>query len=412
MSREYDTKRALIADDDVIQSIITEKLLKQLGYEVFCVNSGRQALEHIQSHSPTLAILAGKMPGMSGLELCQQIRDEHCLYTYIIMITGNSTVDEMEEAFAGGVDDFLPKPIEKVTFCSRIRAAERIIAHELELQVDKRFWKLHAGEMEKLAEERAKQLVHADRMVTLGTMSAGIAHEINNPTAFISGNAQMLEKFWKVIEPTLQSSWNDSSENAAQKQFILAETPKMIEAIKSGVTRISRIVTGLKSYSHQGKGGAPELCDPASIVESALQLTQTEVKNKVDVTKVISDNLCEVLVDPVQIEQVLVNLVINATHALEGKANPKIDVRVKKEQEFVIIEVMDNGPGLSNEVMEKLWVPFFTTKEVGKGTGLGLPICRKIIEQSGGKIEASNCEEGGAKFTIALPDAELMAQRE
>jgi C4-dicarboxylate-specific signal transduction histidine kinase len=126
----------------------------------------------------------------------------------------------------------------------------------------------------------------------------------------------------------------------------------------------------------------------------------------VQVIPEFEDNLPSVRGDAQQLEQVLVNLCVNAAHAMEGLPERKIWVRAKADGEFVVLTVEDSGKGIPEENLESIWNPFFTTKEVGKGTGLGLSICQNIIEEHGGTIGASNVPGGGALFTIRLPRAD------
>lgn len=395
--------RVLLADDDPVTLRILEKFFVTRGYTPVLCKSGTEALLELRKEvRPHLVLLDWNMPEVSGLEVCKQIRESNEFY-YVIMITGRSEMSEINQAFENGVDDFLIKPFDKSVLQSRLLAAERIMKHELKLKTEQRYWQMHAGQMQALAEQRAKQLVHADRMATIGVMSAGVAHEINNPTSFISGNAQTLAKFWQLLTPYVQELSERPSADQQKLQFILKETPELLAGIARGVERISGIVNGLKSYAHSGQQEEFKDYDLKQLLESALKMTASVTKAKADVHLECSGELGEVKADRIQLEQVLINLIVNASDAVEHSGKGLIKVHAQRSGETVILEISDNGPGIPVDALQKIWMPFYTTKEVGKGTGLGLHICKSIIERHGGVIGVSNQDSGGAQFRIELP---------
>ena len=261
--------------------------------------------------------------------------------------------------------------------------------------------KKFASEMESLARERAEQLIHAERLSALGILTAGIAHEINNPTSFISGNAQTLQMFWPVLEKLIKTCTEDNPD-FNRLMFICEEVPKSLEEIISGTQRIRTIVNGLKSFARQD---APEKiqCDIHEIIEDALILCHNLLKYNVRIQKEFSENIPKLISDPQKLEQVFVNLFSNAADAMANTKEGLLIIRTENHKTHISIHILDNGTGLSEEAQKKIFTPFFTTKPVGKGTGLGMSISHGIIESHGGSITAHNREEGGAVFTISLP---------
>ncbi|MBI3987579.1 MAG: PAS domain S-box protein [Lentisphaerae bacterium] len=263
---------------------------------------------------------------------------------------------------------------------------------------------LYATKMESLAEERAKQLVHADRLVRLGVMSAGIAHEVNNPTVFISSNAEMMSKFWAELEPALRQCPETDEKRRQKHAFILEEFPKVLSGIRMGVDRIQHIVKGLKSFSYQGQGAVEKApCDPNLCVTQALEMFRNALKKFITVETRLGENLPKILGDSQQLVQVLVNLFANAADAMEAQGEGVLTIRTLVNEERVRIEVDDTGPGIPTDKLVNIWEPFFTTKAKGKGTGLGLSISHSIITAHNGTLEAENKPEGGARFVIELP---------
>ena len=388
--------RVLIADDEPTARIIGERLIASFGYETVTAVNGAQALEILTSDDPPrLAVIDWEMPEMDGVEVCRKLHERDAPLIYIILLTSRTTQQDMVEALEHGAHDFQTKPVDKVELRCRLQVGARLIAAEDKLHA-------YARNMETLANERAKQLVHADRMATLGTLSAGIAHEINNPTSFISGNIRMIEKFWDVVLPCMKEASKNGSLPQEKLDFVIEEFPKAVAGMHKGVTRIKSIVNGLKTYVRQG-GDEKVPCNLADCVASALELCANSLKYHVTVEQVLEDDLPVIYANAQQIEQVLINLLTNAADSTESKGKGHIRITAARTDTGVNISIEDDGPGIPPDVIEKIWNPFFTTKAPGKGTGLGLSIIHGIIDNHDGTIEVENKESGGARFLITLP---------
>tara|TARA_B100000315_G_scaffold259682_1_gene316654 strand:- start:482 stop:2707 length:2226 start_codon:yes stop_codon:yes gene_type:complete len=274
----------------------------------------------------------------------------------------------------------------------------------------------YASGMEQLAEERSKQLIHADRMVTLGTLSAGVAHEINNPVGFVSNNLQIFEKLWhESIRAHLEKA---NHENEDKKlTFALNEMPKMLKSMKEGTTRIINIVRGLGRFSRIKKP-ASEPSNICEIIESAVKFCKLDltIKHKVKIQLDLSNDIPNIEISKQEIEQVLINLITNSSHAMEDMADSKeliLKISASHVSNNIVIEINDNGHGMDEKTLDNIFNPFFTTKETGKGTGLGLSICRGIIQQHQGDISATSTLGQGTTITIKLPlDPEIEERRD
>lgn len=422
--------KILVVDDNKIDRLFLHVALKQLGYDIVEAVNGHDAISALDSQSINIVISDWMMPGMDGIELCQHIRarNDSDGYIYVIMVTSKADEQDLMKGFEAGVDAYLQKPISIKILNVQIKVGIRIINLEKQLTYEKLKVSRFAHEMETLAKQRAKQLVHADRMASLGVLAAGIAHEINNPATFINGNIQTFEKFWSIIQERLLSpsrsglSITDAApanENATQTNenskfakpldekdsrmaFIIDEMPGLIDGIRSGTRRIQKIVGGLKSYARQ-ENPEPIESDVHKIIDDALLLCHNSLKYNITVEKSYSDNLPPLFCDPQQIEQVFVNIFNNSADAMENMAHGILGINTARENNQVVICIDDNGPGLTRDSLDNIWDPFFTTKPVGKGTGLGMSISHGIIKSHGGSITAENNPAGGARFTIKFP---------
>lgn len=395
--------KILTAEDDTTPRLALKKTLQQWGYDIVVAKDGGQAWQLLQTERPNIAIIDWMMPCINGVDLCRKIREKQDAgYVYIILLTSKVEKKDIVTGLDAGADDYITKPFNREVLRSRINVGMRVAKYEAGLTEKNAQLQRYSDEMEQLAEERSKQLIHAERMATVGLLSAGIAHEINNPTTFIAGNAQTLEKFWQDIEPVLRQQVLTPKENRQKLEFILNEMPKTVNGIRNGVKRISRIVKSLKAFcrQHQGPKGP---CNINGCIEQSLEFCRNVLKYHVAVKKDLANGLPTIIADSQQIEQVLINLFINAADAMKESGGGTLGIRTWHEDNMVIISIDDTGPGIPEENLDNIWQPFFTTKAVNEGTGLGLFTVHGIIEGHEGQIRAENKPTGGALFTITLP---------
>jgi len=391
-----------VADDSQLFRAVLEASLTKSGYDVSVFSSGKEIYEAIRASSkPVIALLDWMMPEMTGLEICSHLTSDPppSLY-YTIILTARNDTDDIVQALDSGADDFIAKPFDSQELNARIKSGIRLLNFKNQLIESNSRMLDYTRQMESLATLRAEQLIHADRLSTIGILSAGIAHEINNPASFISINIQTLEEIFKQLACAIRpDAQKDQFERA---EYILSTLPEIVDEMKEGVLRIQKIVNSLKMYSSNTTDHYSWF-NLNDCLESALHLCTNRLKYAITIKKSITP-VPDMFGNRFQIEQVLVNLFTNAADSIdECTQKGFIEITMFYKDSIITLKIRDNGCGLNTKQSDKLFTPFFTTKPIGKGTGLGLSISRTIISDHHGTITAENHPDGGAVFIITLP---------
>ena len=275
---------------------------------------------------------------------------------------------------------------------------------------------------EKEREGMQTQLLQADKMASIGQLAAGVAHEVNTPIGYVGSNVKALAKYMVEIIELLEvyrdfgvglheGTLTDIDEVYANTKrleemidlnYILDDTESLVKESMDGIERIASIVAGLKNFSHSGTG-AFEMYNINDCIKSAVKIAWHELKYKVTVVEDYGD-LPLVRCRPQQLNQVFLNMIINASHAIEDTGN--LTLKTYVEEESVVIEISDTGKGMDEETLLKVFDPFFTTKGVGRGSGLGLSIAYGIINDHGGTINVESTLGEGTAFRVTLPTNE------
>ncbi len=265
-----------------------------------------------------------------------------------------------------------------------------------------------------------KQLVESEKLASLGQMTAGIAHEINNPVNFVRSNVQPLKRdvdelieIISQINPSLpmddlQSKWNALQQKYKELDidYLQKEIYQLLQGIDEGSKRTADIVRSLRVFSRMDRD-ALVLADVNECITSTLMVMKNITSKEVTLSTHLDTSLPQIHCFPGKLNQVLMNLISNAVHAtkMEGRSIEErtVEVNTSKENDFIKIVVKDNGTGMKEEVRKKIFDPFFTTKQVGEGTGLGLSIVLGIVQEHGGEIQIDSEWNKGTSFTILLP---------
>ena len=261
------------------------------------------------------------------------------------------------------------------------------------------------------------QLINSEKMASLGQLSAGIAHEINNPITFISSGVEALNQNIADILLVINKYDEINQENLTEKMKeiellkeevyydeLIGETTELLGAVESGAKRTAEIVKGLRIFSRLDKD-ILHLADVHELIEATLIILKDQYKYRIEVEKDYQAPR-QIECYPGKLNQVFMNILSNAIHAIEGKGSIYINTNTKLVDEkdyFITIGIRDTGKGMEKHVQDHIFEPFYTTKDVGKGTGLGLSISKDIIDKHNGTIEVMSELGNGTSFLITLP---------
>lgn len=260
------------------------------------------------------------------------------------------------------------------------------------------------------------QLVESEKMIILGQLTAGIAHEINNPINFINSGVEgikmafeqifiLLRKYEEITASNAKEQLKNISEYKQEIDYknLLIDVEQLTQDVKSGIYRTVEIVKGLRTFTRLDESDLKYI-DLHKSINSTLIILRNKFHNKIKIIKDYGD-IPEIECYPGKVNQVLLNLLVNAVQAIKGvgQITIKTQIRIKEDQQFVEILVKDTGAGMTEETQKKIFEPFFTTKDVGEGTGLGLSITRNIIDIHNGSIEVESALGQGSTFTVLLP---------
>lgn len=408
----------LVVDDLPDNLRLLEGVLRGAGYRVRPATGGTLALRAARHRTPDLILLDITMPEMDGFAVCAQLQEDPELRQVpVIFISAlDDTAAKVRALDAGGVD-YVTKPFEAKEVLARVRAhcALRRARQDLEARNE---------ELERTlaALKRAQvQLVQQEKLASLGVLAAGLAHELNNPINFIAAGSVGLRQVQGGLLQLLAAyeSGADAAAIAALRAELDEADPahalrELTDSIAAGAKRCAGIVEGMRIYAHPGQQDMT-LVPLEDSVRSALMLLQNRLRRGIRVDTSFPE-LPMTLCHPGPMNQVFVNLISNAIDALDsaGTTDPQIDIDARLASEAgrdgIAVSVTDNGPGIDPVDQERIFDPFYTSKPVGAGVGLGLSISHGIVADHQGRIRCESPAAGGTRFTvwIPLPDEETL----
>jgi signal transduction histidine kinase len=393
----------LMVDDREDNLRLLEFILHELNCDLVRARSGREALGQLLNRDFAVILLDVRMPEMDGYETAELIRRRpRSTLTPIIFVTGNdANSDQIARAYAVGAVDLIFKPFSAEVLRAKVRTFLELFETSLRLKDEIRERERAQEERDRLGEE----LLQGQKLQAVGQLSAGIAHEINNPLGYLLSNMSVLEEYLEKLGQFIRVSLQEKNAGRArgardsEPEYLLEDFKTALRESRQGAERIRDIVQSLKEFSHRDEKDL-KAADLNRCVEDALRLCANELKHKAEVRQDLG-KLPLVWCFPQQIEQVLVNLLVNAAQAIPEKG--RIDISSRVEDERAVIRIRDSGSGIPPDQMKKLFEPFFTTKPVGKGTGLGLHVAYKIIKAHGGRIDVDSTPGVGSEFTLQVP---------
>lgn len=323
-------------------------------------------------------------PGWDGLETVQKIWEiDTDIEVIFCTAFSDYTIAEMRQAF-GENSNFLM--IRKPFSSTEVIQAAHACCEK---------WSLRQKAKQDLKKMRT-QLQHADKMVSIGQLAAGVAHEINSPINFVKTNTKTLSEYFSQFIDFI----DQIDVKPDDYSFIKEDSAQLVEESLDGIKRVVDIVDNLKNFSRVGDMDWSE-CDVHDGIESTLKIVHNEIKYKADLVKNFG-NIPKITAVASQLNQVFMNMLVNASHAIDEKGEITITTS-QPTSDHIMISFSDTGSGIEKSKIDQIFDPFFTTKPVGKGTGLGLSLSYNIINKHGGKIEVESEVGKGTTFNITLP---------
>lgn len=405
-------RRILIVDDE---STICDLFAAHLSEDFAChvAGSAEAALVELAAQPYALVISDMRMPGRNGIELLREVRLRYP-DTAIIMVSGVDRPQRVRDALRLGASDYLIKPcelgvltlaVERALERRALQRAARIYKDHLERQ------NVELANRKRDLERLQAQLVHTEKMASLGQLSAGIAHELNNPAGFVYGNLDLLQgyvsdltRLFEVYEtvalPTDAAVLVNSLKSQIGYDQLMGDLDSIISDCREGAQRICDVVRNLRLFCRLDEAQLKSV-DIHEGIDSTIRLLSTYyTKGRISLRRDYTD-LPLVNCYASQLNQLWMNLLVNAAQAVSAPGEVTIATRL--EGDFVVIAISDTGVGIPADKISKVFDPFFTTKPVGEGTGLGLSISYGIVERHGGTIAVTSELGSGTTFTIRIP---------
>ena len=389
-------QKVLIVDDNPSDRALVTALLEHK-YRVLSAPNAAAGLEIYRTERPDCVLLDHNLPGTAGLDAIKSYIAEGAA---VVMLTGSGSDELAAEAFRRGARDYVQK-----RGLNR-NMLERIVERELErrrLELDLR-----------RAQER---LQLAEKLEAIGQLAAGIAHEINTPTQYVSDNVTFVADAIADLTPVLEAFKTLAGEPGGERlralaadadlDYLIAEMPAALRSAKAGIRQITNIVLAMKEFSHPGD--EMQRFDLNHAIASTATVTRNEWKYVAELALDLDPELPPVACYPSEINQVLLNLIVNAAHAVGevysgGERKGTIRISTRRDGRHVVISVDDDGCGIPAEIRHRIFDPFFTTKQTGKGTGQGLAIVHRIVtNHHRGEIDVQSSPGNGTRFELRLP---------
>src|SRR5437899_2616426 len=376
--------KLLIADDepDMLRFLKSQLTAH---YQVLEAVDGQQAIEKASQFLPDIILLDMMMPEKDGLQACRELRQRTSTQSIpIILLTARADEEPKLAALSAGASDFLPKPFSTTELHVRIK--NLVESYDYQRKLAKQNQTL-AGALEQLKDTET-QLVQTEKLASLGRMSAGIIHEINNPLNFATTGLYLLRDKVKFLATEQQEDYTD-----------------VLKDVEEGIDRVKTIVSDLRSFSHNENEQVDEV-DVAELVTASLRFLSHEYKDRVRIEQKLPEHQT-IRANKNKLIQVVVNLLQNSLDVFKPKSfdqeKPTIWIEGRLENGTSRLSIRDNGEGIDPQNLDKIFDPFFTTKDVGEGMGLGLSISYRIVQEYEGRIAVKSERGKFCEFTLEFP---------
>jgi signal transduction histidine kinase len=369
----------LVIDDEVGPRESLRMLLKP-NYQVHTADCVEAGLKLLKEKQPDTIVMDIRMPGMTGIEGLRKIReiDPHLS---VIMLTGFGALDTAKEALRLGANDYISKPFDA-------HEMQEVIGRNVERTRVHRTSENASAEIKELNNRLLKELAQKERLASLGQASAEFVHDLGNPLTIVWGYVQLLAKRL------------EKSEQSGEEQN--ATSVKELNIIEQNVRLCRELLTMWQSYGSV-EGSPPKAISVSEVLRGVVKgVTAMAAQSAVELKAVICEDPCTIMGDTVQVQRAIQNVVINGIQAAaEKKGN--VTIECTQRDFYVDLRVEDNGAGIAPAQINRIFDPYFTTKQAKSGTGLGLYIAKKVIEDHNGSIKVDSTPNVGTVFTIRLP---------
>ena len=380
MTAATELPQILVIDDEMGPRESLRMLLKP-NYQVHTADCVESGIKLLKEKNPDTIVMDIRMPGVSGIEGLRQIReiDPHLS---VIMLTGFGALETAKEALRLGANDYISKPFD---------------AHEMQQVIDRNVERTRAhrtsehasSEIKELNNRLLQQLAQKERLASLGQASAEFVHDLGNPLTIVWGYVQLLAKRLEKSE----------SDNGTQQD---AASVKELNIIEQNVRLCRELLTMWQSYGNV-EASPPKDISVSGILREVLKgIGPMATENGVQLKANICDDPCTLVGDALQINRAIQNVVVNAVQAAAEKKG-KVTVLCTQKDFYVDLRIEDTGAGIQPAQLPRIFDPYFTTKQAKSGTGLGLYITKKVVEDHNGSIKVESTPGVGTIFTIRLP---------
>lgn len=382
--------KLLIAEDDLTSSSILSGVTAKWGYQPVLAEDGEAAWDVMQEEGfPRLLLIDWEMPKLDGAALCQRIRQQESENPpYIILLTTRNESSDIVAGLEAGANDYIVKPFENTELQARLNVGRRM----LNLQAER-------IEAEEQKIELQRQLQQAQKMEAIGQLTGGVAHDFNNILASIMGYTELLKDKLAVVGDE--------------------KTQRYLEQIYASSERARDLVVKMLTYS-RGRGGVGEFeaLTLTPLIEESLRMLSSDLPSTIEIDLQLEAEDLAVMTQPVQLQQLVMSLWLNARDAMQG--NGRITIGLQRVNSVVVdcsschekfagdyiqFFVRDTGPGIKPEQLGRIFDPFYTTKQLGtdKGTGMGLAMVHGIMHDHDGHIVVETELEKGTTFNLLFP---------
>ncbi len=382
MTVASDLPQILVIDDEVGPRESLRMLLKP-SYQVHTADCVEAGLRLLRERNPDAIVMDIRMPGMTGIEGLRRIREIDPNLS-VIMLTGFGALETAKEALRLGANDYISKPFDA-------REMQDVIGRNVERTRNHRTTESAAGEIKELNSRLLKELAQKERLASLGQASAEFVHDLGNPLTIVWGYVQLLAKKLEQSENGNGKANREGNGNG-----------KELSIIEQNVRLCRELLTMWQSYGSVEASPHKPISVSGIVREIVKSSADIAEQNGVELSHQICEDPCTLLGDSVQIMRAIQNVIINGIQAAAEKKR-SVTVKCTQKDFYVDVRIEDTGCGISPVQIGKIFDPYFTTKQGKSGTGLGLYITKKVVEDHNGSIKVDSTPDVGTTFTIRLP---------